>query len=147
MTSKKQTKNRPYYMVITWFSPPLKKKQKCRKTVLNLIDKQLLKYKKLQKIFNRNSVKVRYSCTGNMKSFVTAHSKKLLPKSFHTVPPCNYRINAHWIKNARPEIFYKNTLFDLVWNQTKFTWKQLKETLTLFWLGGGKGGSKNVLPP
>ena len=41
---------------------------------LNLIDKHFPSHHKLHKIFNRNTVKVSYSCMRNVKSIITKHN-------------------------------------------------------------------------
>ena len=65
---------------ILWFNPPFNKNvsTNAAKRFLNLMDKQFLKDNKLHKFFNGNSVKVIYSCTGNIKLVITTHNKKLL---------------------------------------------------------------------
>ena len=78
-----------------WFNPLFNKNvsTNAAKRFLNLIDKQFSKDNKLHKFFNGSSVKVIYSCTGNIKLVITTHNKKLLPLNINTVPPCNSRIN------------------------------------------------------
>ena len=73
-----------------------------------------------------------YSYAENMKSVITAHNKKLLSKTstHHQYPTAESRTNAHWMENAEPEIFYtRNARLKLVWNETKFIWKTMKEIL------------------
>ena len=45
---------------------------------LQLLDKHFPKNNPLHKILNRNTVKVLYSCTKNIKSIMQAHNTKLL---------------------------------------------------------------------
>ena len=45
---------------------------------LRLIDKHFPKTNKLHKIFNRNTVKVSYSCMGNVRSSISRHNKHIL---------------------------------------------------------------------
>ena len=47
---------------------------KYSKAVFKFDRQVLLKRYKLHKIFNKNSVKVSYSCIENMKSVITAHN-------------------------------------------------------------------------
>ena len=69
---------------------------KCSKTVFKLIDKHLLKGNKLHKIFNRDSVKVSYSYTENMKSIFSAHNKKLLSQNIDKIhATAESRTNTH----------------------------------------------------
>ena len=51
---------------------------------LKLLDKHFPRHHKLHKIFNRNTVKVSYSCTKNIKSIINCHNKKVL----HQNRPC-----------------------------------------------------------
>ena len=48
------------------------------KDFLNLVDKSFPKGHPLRKLFNRNTVKVDYSCTQNMESIISSRNKKLL---------------------------------------------------------------------
>ena len=60
---------------------------------LELVD-QCFKDTPLAKLFNRNTVKVSYSCTKNMKSIITGNNMKLLrprPNGNHSVPEGNER--------------------------------------------------------
>ena len=57
---------------IIWFNPPFNKtvSTKVRHYFLNLIDKHFPQEHKFHQIFNRNNVKVSYSCTKNMKNII-----------------------------------------------------------------------------
>jgi len=61
---KKRQRNRN----ITWFNPPFNKnvKTKVGESFLKLVDKHFRNNSKLNKIFNRNTLKVSYSCMNNM---------------------------------------------------------------------------------
>ena len=65
---------------IIWFNPPFNKSldTKIAKTFLSLIDKHFPKDHKFHKIFNRNTVKVSYSCTKNVKTIINNHNRKIL---------------------------------------------------------------------
>ena len=73
-----QGKNRKRNII--WFNPPFSKSviTKVGQGFLNLLDKHFPKNHKLNKIFNRNTVKVSYSCTKNMKGYITSHNSKIL---------------------------------------------------------------------
>ena len=60
-----------------------KRKNKRGKIFLNLVDKHFQPSNCLHKIFNRNSVKVSYSCMDNCKSIISKHNTRILstPKS------------------------------------------------------------------
>ena len=65
---------------IIWFNPPFSMniKTNIAKNFLQLIDKHFPPEHKLHKIFNRNSVKVSYSCMPNASSIIKSHNKKIL---------------------------------------------------------------------
>ena len=59
---------------------------------LLLVDKHFPPTHDLHKIFNRNSVKVSYSCTENVEKIVKSHNKRLSPTTKATNLPCNCRV-------------------------------------------------------
>ena len=65
---------------IIWFNPPFDSNVHTNigKKFLNLIDKHFPKEHKYHKIFNRNTIKISYSCLPNMNTIITAHNKKIL---------------------------------------------------------------------
>ena len=79
---------------IFWFNPPfnIAVKTNIAKQFLNLLDKHFPKSSPLHKIFNRNNVKVSYSCMPNMNSKIANKNKHLLGDQ--TIPEekkCNCR--------------------------------------------------------
>ena len=60
---------------------------------LELIDKHFPNNSPLRKLFNRNNVKISYSCTKNMKSIIASNNSKLLRPEENTVNgrKCNCR--------------------------------------------------------
>jgi hypothetical protein len=68
---------------IIWFNPPFSKNVETNvaKKFLNLLDKHFPRTNKLNKIFNRNTVKVSYSTTENMKQIINKHNKRILSNS------------------------------------------------------------------
>ena len=74
---------------ILWFIPPFSKNEKTNigRTFLNVITLHFPKGKTLPKIFNPNNVKFSYSCSRNMNSIVTSHSKKLLTSTTQQLGP------------------------------------------------------------
>ena len=61
---------------------------------LQLIDKHFPPEHKLHKIFNRNTVKVSYSCMPNRSSIITAHNRKTLEDEPNkTSRKCNCRMS------------------------------------------------------
>ena len=65
-------------------------------TWLLTLDKEFPKGHALHKIFNRNTVKISYSCMPNLKQKIDGHNKSTLRKT-NAVPPkaCNCRQPAH----------------------------------------------------
>ena len=65
---------------IIWYTPPYNKRviNNIGKTFLHLIDKEFTKDHPLHKLFNRNNVKISYSCMSNIKQTINMHNKNLL---------------------------------------------------------------------
>ena len=64
---------------IIWYNPPYNKRVSTNigHVFLNLLDKHFHKEHKLNKIFNRNSVTVSYSCTRNIEHMIKNHNRKI----------------------------------------------------------------------
>ena len=79
-TDKNNEKNKTRKRKITWFNPPFNIlwPQIVAKTFLALIDKHFPKDKRLSKIFNRNTIKVSYSCLHNVKQTISNNNHRLL---------------------------------------------------------------------
>ena len=78
---------------IIWFNPPYSKNVSTdvARSFLKLIKKHFTKNNNLQKYFNKNNVKVSYSCTENVASIINAHNKKVLLKREVQASSCNCR--------------------------------------------------------
>ena len=65
-----------------FYNPPFCEsvKTKFGKLFLELLDKHFPKSNELHKIFNRNSIKISYCCSPNIKAIISGHNKKLLNK-------------------------------------------------------------------
>ena len=77
---------------VIYFCPPWNDALKTNlgKKFLSLIDKHFKNHTYLGKLFNRNTVKLSYSCTKNMKSIITGHNNKLInPKVQINDKMCN----------------------------------------------------------
>ena len=74
ITKRKRQRN------ILWFNPPYSKtiKTKIGKLFLQLIKKHFPKEHKFHKIFNRNTLKLSYSCMPNIKTKINAHNREIL---------------------------------------------------------------------
>ena len=72
-------KNRQRNNVI-WYNPPFSKNTSTNigYKFLALIDKHFPKDHKLRKIFNRNTIKISYSCMNNAKQIIDNHNKQIL---------------------------------------------------------------------
>ena len=68
---------------IIWFNPPFSKniKTNIARNFLNLVDTHFPAGHKLHKIFNRNTVKVSYSCMNNVKNIISKHNTRIIRKS------------------------------------------------------------------
>ena len=64
---------------VTWFNPPYSKNVVTRvgQEFLKLIDKHFPVGSKLRKVFNRNTVKVSYSCMPSMGSIIKQHNARI----------------------------------------------------------------------
>ena len=87
-TNKKKERKRN----IIWFNPPYSKTVKTNigKLFLNLLKKHFPSHHKFHKLFNKNTVKISFSCTRNLKTFVNSHNTKILfPKKSTEQRTCN----------------------------------------------------------
>ena len=82
---------------IIWFNPPYSKnvETKVGKYFLSLVDQHFPKSNPLHKIFNRNTLKLSYSCMSNVKTVISNHNKAELSNeskpSDETKKVCNCR--------------------------------------------------------
>ena len=78
---------------IIWFNPPFSQavSTNIAKQFLDLSDKHFPQNNQLHKIFNRNTVKVSYSCTPNVGSIIKSHNKKLTNAENKQTKHCNCR--------------------------------------------------------
>ena len=76
---------------IIWFNPPYSRtvKTKIAHNFLKLIDKHFPRNSKFYKIFNRNTIKVSYSCMNNMSQIIKLHNTKVTEETVEPVKPCN----------------------------------------------------------
>ena len=86
---KRRTRSRK----VTWFNPPFNASVTTNigKQFLKLIDKHFPAHHRLHKIFNRNTIKISYSCTPSMKTIVSSHNKQLCESPSNPTKPCNCR--------------------------------------------------------
>ena len=58
---------------------------------LNLVEKHFPKEHKLQNIFNKNTLKVSYSCSQNMIQIINSHNRRVKQTKTEESLPCNCR--------------------------------------------------------
>ena len=65
---------------IIWYNPPfsLNVKTNVGKVFFKILRKNFPKTNPMSKIFNKNTVKISYSCTRNVKSIISGHNKQIL---------------------------------------------------------------------
>ena len=76
-----------------WFNLPylVNVKTNVGKIIFKFLKKHFPKKNKLQKIFNKNNVKISYSCMSNITSIIPAHNKPLLQPKISKYG-CNCRV-------------------------------------------------------
>ena len=77
---------------IIWFNPPcsVNVETNIGKNFLKLIEKHFPKTNRFHKIFNRNNVKVSYSCFPNFANMIKAHNNRILSEEkTQDQPKCN----------------------------------------------------------
>ena len=90
-TNTSQKKNRPRKII--WFVPPFSKNVSTNvaRTFLNLVKKHFPPCGKFSKLFNKNNVKVSYSCMPNISRVIKSHNSKILNCTDTVSPHCNCR--------------------------------------------------------
>ena len=79
-TKTTNVNNRSRARNIIWFNPPYSQNVKTNigKTFLKLVKKHFPRGHKLYKIFNRNTLKLSYSCMSSMSSIIKQHNYRVL---------------------------------------------------------------------
>ena len=83
-----------HFLHIIWYNPPFSKNVSTNigRTFLKLLDTELTKEHVLHKIFNRNTVKISYSCMPNLKQNIDDHNKSILHNKIMPPRSCNCRV-------------------------------------------------------
>jgi len=91
-TSSKTTRRNRKRNII-WFNLPFSKNvaTNVARSFLRLIAKHFTTENNLRKVFNKNCIKVSYSCTENVGSIINSHNKKVSSQSASPSLPCNCR--------------------------------------------------------
>jgi len=103
-----QKKRRKRKKKVFYYNPPYCAGVKINigREFLKLVDKHFPKSGTLSKIFNRNTIKISYSCMPNFASQLTRHNQKILRdknnSSITEDKTCNCRekTNAQWTEHA-----------------------------------------------
>ena len=88
-----QYKSKKRAWKIIWFNPPFTQtvKTNVAKSLFRLLDKHFPKSHLLYKIFNRNTIKVSYSCTNNGSQMIKQHNRNIFNKKEKQTNLCNCR--------------------------------------------------------
>jgi len=91
-TNATQHNNKKRRRTITWFNPPysVNVSTNIGRAFLNITNSIFTPMHKLHKIFNRNTLKISYSCMRNIGSIIKAHNKAALETATPTTR-CNCR--------------------------------------------------------
>ena len=92
-TDTKHQKHSNHKRKIIWFNPPFSKSvsTKIGKSFLSLLDLHFPINHIYSSIFNRNKIKVSYSCMQNIKSVINNHNMKVLNNTAEIEEGCNCR--------------------------------------------------------
>ena len=92
-TDTNHQKHSTHKRKIIWFNPLFSKNvsTKIGKSFLSLLDLHFPKNHIYSSIFNRNKIKVSYSCMQNIKSVINNHNMKVLNNTAETEESCNCR--------------------------------------------------------
>ena len=103
-----------------WFNPPfsLNVRTNIGKEFFRLLDKHFPRHHRFHKLFNKNSVKLSYSCMPNMEAALRSHNaniqtQKSSPESDKEVRLCNCRVKEDCLLNGeclRNCLVYKATV-------------------------------------
>lgn len=83
--SNNETQKRNRRRNTIWYNPPYSKNVKTNigQNFLRLIDKHFPPSNKLNKIFNRHTIRISYSCSDNMVNFINKHNKTILKRHYN----------------------------------------------------------------
>ena len=130
---------------ITWFNPPwhMQVTTNIGRLVLNLVDKHFPKNHSLYPIFNKNTIKISYSCLKNMRKKIASQNMKILNNfgKDETKRGCNCRKDHPCPMNGTcqvSELVYKATVnienegskfyYGLTENEFKTRWRRHIQT-------------------
>ena len=97
MYSKKQPTKKQRMRKVIWYNPPFNSQVKTNvgRAFLNLLNKHFGTGHRFNKIFNKNTVKLSYSCMPSIEKIISKHNKRVLgnnrPQN-QTATNCNCRV-------------------------------------------------------
>ena len=110
-TRKEEKKKRRRKII--WFNPPFSVGMKTNigELFFKMLKKHFPKSNPLAKVFNKNTIKISYSCTRNMKSITSSHNRRILtPKNEQVGCNCRIRTFSRQIINtSHRNLFIKLT--------------------------------------
>ena len=76
---------------VLWYIPPfnLYCSTNVGKQFRQIIERHFSKNDMLGRLFNKNKMKLSYSCLGNIRSKISAHNRRLLSDANHDTEICN----------------------------------------------------------
>lgn len=128
---------------ITWFNPPFNAAvtTDIGKQFLKLLDKHFHKNHPLGKLLNRNTVKISYSCTKNIKSIISSHNAKVM-NADEQEPPREGKKCSCQRRNKHKNALLTTTAKDRLTSYTmRKCWMGLRENRKNMW--GAQSTSKN----
>ena len=109
---------------IVWFNPPYNQSVSTNltQTFLKLIDKHFPRSNRLHKIFNRNTIKVSYSCTDNIEQHVKKHNNYVQQKNND-----NIRLSCNCCDKLKCALNRKCRTENIIYKCTSLTESNLKK--------------------
>ena len=95
---------------IIWFNPPFSKRGKTNigKEFFKLLKPHFPKRYKISKIFNKNTIKLNYSCCRNISSEISSNNQRIInPPPTNYACNCRNRSNCPLEKCLTPSIVYR----------------------------------------
>ena len=118
---------------VIWFNPPYNKNVKTNvgKEFFKLIDKCLPSGHKLRKIYNKKTLKLRYSCMPNVKQIIDGHNKITLNKAEQNTSTNNIEKKCNCRKNKECPLSGECLTKEIVYQATVKTQKSTETYIGL----------------
>ena len=137
LTSKRQTRKKK----IIWFNPKQCKRENPNvktnvgKIFMRLVDKHFPRHHKCYKLFDRNNIKLSYSCIPNLNNVIRKHNSKLGKIQHHQSPKLAIAFKKQtvlWMGTVLLNaLFTKHLLVQLLINITMLLVKILSKSVTI----------------